>query len=89
MAFEDFCRYFTKATMCHVMNTLWFSLSKRWHLFKHSNEWKSGLSAGGCVINQDTFTQNPQVMHATGKSSYARVQFDRSGEMSLEKDWWW
>lgn len=60
MAFEDFCRYFTKATMCHVMNTSWFSLSKRWHLFKHSNEWKSGLSAGGCVINQDTFTQNPQ-----------------------------
>ena len=88
MAFEDFCRYFTKATMCHVMNTSWFSLSKRWHLYKHSNEWKPGLSAGGCVINQDTFTQNPQVMHATGKCSCTWMEFDRPGEMSPEKNYW-
>ncbi|XP_068686428.1 calpain-5-like [Montipora foliosa] len=60
MLFEDFCRYFTKTTMCYVMNTSRFSLSKRWHLFKHNNEWKPGLSAGGCVTNQDTFMQNPQ-----------------------------
>jgi len=60
MAFEDFCRYFTKATMCHLMNTSRFSLSKRWYLFKHNNEWKPGSSAGGCVTNQATFLKNPQ-----------------------------
>ena len=65
MAFEDFCRHFTKATMCHLMNTSRFSFSKRWHLFKHNNEWKPGISAGGCVTNQDTFLQNPQVQEAT------------------------
>lgn len=62
MAFEDFCRYFSKATMCHLMNTSMFSFSKRWHLFKHNNEWKPGFSAGGCVVNQDTFFKNPQVL---------------------------
>ena len=64
MAFEDFCRYFSKATMCHLMNTSIFSFSKRWHLFKHNNEWKPGSSAGGCVTNQETFLQNPQVLDA-------------------------
>ena len=62
MAFEDFCRYFSKATMCHLMNTSIFSISKRWHLFKHNNEWKPGFSAGGCVTNQDSFFKNPQVL---------------------------
>ncbi|KAL9965206.1 hypothetical protein ACROYT_G028976 [Oculina patagonica] len=60
MAFEDFCRYFSKATMCHLTNTSMFSFSKRFHLFKHNNEWKPGISAGGCVTNQDTFFKNPQ-----------------------------
>jgi len=60
MAFEDFCRYFSKATICHLMNTSVFSISKRWHLFKHNNEWKLGFSAGGCVTNQDSFFRNPQ-----------------------------
>lgn len=60
MSFEDFCRYFSKATMCHLMNTSIFSLSKRWHIFKHKNEWKPGSSAGGCVTNQATFFKNPQ-----------------------------
>ena len=62
MSFEDFCRYFSKATMCHLMNTSIFSLSKRWHIFKHKNEWKPGSSAGGCVTNQATFFKNPQVL---------------------------
>lgn len=62
MAIEDFCRYFTKTTMCHLMNTSIFSFSKRWHLFKHNNEWKPGSTAGGCVVNQDTFFKNPQVL---------------------------
>ena len=62
MSFEDFCRYFSKATMCHLMNTSIFSLSKRWHIFKHKNEWKPDSSAGGCVTNQATFFKNPQVL---------------------------
>lgn len=70
MAFEDFCRYFSKATMCHLMNTSILSLSKRWHLFKHTNEWKLGFSAGGCVTNQETFFRNPQVMEITYSKIY-------------------
>ena len=71
MAFEDFCRYFSKATMCHLMNTSILSISKRWHLFKHTNEWKLGFSAGGCVTNQESFFRNPQVMEIT----YSKINY--------------
>lgn len=70
MSFEDFCRYFSKATMCHLMNTSIFSLSKRWHIFKHKNEWKPGSSAGGCVTNEATFFKNPQVLKIIWLVSY-------------------
>ena len=61
MAFEDFCRYFTNATLCHVLNKSILSLRKRWHVFKHSYRWTPGTNAGGCVENRSTFLKNPQV----------------------------
>lgn len=75
MSFEDFCHYFSKATMCHLMNTSIFSLSKRWHIFKHKTEWKPGSSAGGCVTNQDTFFKNPQYAFS--------VKDDDAGEVMI------
>lgn len=64
MSFEDFCSHFTNATMCHVLNTSFFSLSKRWHVFKHNYQWSPGSTAGGCVENRSTFLKNPQVLQS-------------------------
>ena len=61
MSFEDFCSHFTNATLCHVINTSIFSLSNRWHVFKHNYQWSPGSTAGGCVENRSTFLKNPQV----------------------------
>ena len=61
MAFEDFCTFFTNATVCHVLSKSIFSLRKRWHVFKHNYQWTPGTNAGGCVENRSTFLKNPQV----------------------------
>lgn len=60
MAFEDFCTFFTNATVCHVLSKSIFSLRKRWHVFKHNYQWTPGTNAGGCVENRSTFLKNPQ-----------------------------
>ena len=65
MSFEDFCAHFTNATLCHVINTSFFTLSKRWRVFKHTYRWTPGSTAGGCVENRATFLKNPQVLSCT------------------------
>lgn len=60
MSFEDFCTYFTTANVCHVPNTKVLSVRKRWRAAVHKGKWQSGVNAGGCVNNKDSFFKNPQ-----------------------------
>ena len=60
MEFSDWCRWFTNASICRIVNTRVLSLRKTWHDATFHGGWQ-GRTAGGCVNNRDTFLHNPQV----------------------------
>lgn len=66
MTFEDFCAHFTFVSICHLVNTSWFSLAKTWHVTSTIGRWIDGPKgsrtdrAGGCSNHKETFLLNPQ-----------------------------
>ncbi|XP_076323559.1 calpain-5-like isoform X1 [Tachypleus tridentatus] len=66
MPFEDFCRHFTDMSICHMVNTSWFSFSKSWREASFQGQWTTGPKgtatdrAGGCLNHRNTFLRNPQ-----------------------------
>ena len=69
MPFDDFVKYFTEVSMCHLLNTSFFTFSRRWFCPSPIyGEWTVGPRgsssdrAGGCGNNKSTFYMNPQVI---------------------------
>ncbi|CAL8104584.1 unnamed protein product [Calicophoron daubneyi] len=65
MSFEDFVSYFAMMEVCHLgLESLEhnqdFRGRRRLQESIFSGSWEKGLSAGGCVVNKDTFATNPQ-----------------------------
>lgn len=66
MTMEDYCNHFTDMSICHLINTSWFSFGQTWCEGIHKGQWVRGAQgspvdrAGGCINNKDTFLRNPQ-----------------------------
>ena len=64
MPFDDFLLHFTEMSICRLINTSVFSLSKTWKETMLFGSWRLGEStssrAGGCLNHPDTFLNNPQ-----------------------------
>ncbi|XP_046876368.1 calpain-5-like isoform X2 [Hypomesus transpacificus] len=65
MSFADWCKYFTFADVCHVINTPLDGINNPWNEVVHFASWTKHLDplknrCGGCINNKNTFLQNPQ-----------------------------
>ncbi|XP_072286301.1 calpain-6 [Pyxicephalus adspersus] len=66
MTFEDWCKNFSNADICHVINTSLFSIKyKTWEKGETHGKWTQNADpllnrSGGCFNNKSTFFQNPQ-----------------------------
>ena len=72
MPFDDFLTHFTEMSICRLINTSVFSLSKTWKETQLFGSWRLGRGspedgspyipnmAGGCLNHPDTFLLNPQ-----------------------------
>uniref|UniRef100_A0A3B3CYW2 Calpain 6 n=1 Tax=Oryzias melastigma TaxID=30732 RepID=A0A3B3CYW2_ORYME len=73
MSFEDWCKQFTDADVCRIINTSVISVHKTWNEVLHFGSWtKHGdpllNRCGGCGNNK-TFLQNPQYMFDVTKET--------------------
>jgi len=57
--FEDFVAEFTDLSICHLINTSFFSLRRTWYENMFIGQWTRPNHCGGCP-NHDTFLKNPQ-----------------------------
>ncbi|XP_029957693.1 calpain-5-like isoform X1 [Salarias fasciatus] len=67
MSFADWCKYFTDADVCRVINTSVMSVHKTWHEVMHFGSWTKNAEpllnrCGGCANHKATFLQNPQYL---------------------------
>ncbi|KAK3744157.1 hypothetical protein RRG08_064184 [Elysia crispata] len=62
MSFEDWCKYFTEADICHFVNTSFFTLKKTWIETICFSEWSSAGRNGGNNWDSLSFLSNPQYM---------------------------
>ncbi|KPP78698.1 calpain-5-like, partial [Scleropages formosus] len=67
MAFDDWCKYFTSADVCHVINTSLAEAGKTWNKVVHYGSWTKHPvpilnRCGGCMNDKETFLQNPQYL---------------------------
>uniref|UniRef100_A0A8C7PXN0 Calpain 6 n=1 Tax=Oncorhynchus mykiss TaxID=8022 RepID=A0A8C7PXN0_ONCMY len=67
MAFTDWCKYFTDADVCHLINTSLLTIHKTWHEVVHFGSWTKHSEplhnrCGGCMNYKQTFLQNPQYL---------------------------
>ncbi|XP_064113939.1 calpain-5-like isoform X2 [Macrobrachium nipponense] len=66
MTFDDFVEHFTDLSICFLINTKVFSLTKTWHETTFYGAWTIGIRghnadrAGGCTNHKETFLRNPQ-----------------------------
>ncbi|XP_046876365.1 calpain-5-like isoform X2 [Hypomesus transpacificus] len=65
MSFADWCKYFTSAVVCHIINTSLDGINKTWNEVMHFASWTKHVEplknrCGGCIYNKNTFLQNPQ-----------------------------
>ncbi|CAL9685614.1 unnamed protein product [Knipowitschia caucasica] len=65
MAFSDWCKFFTDADVCRLINTSVISIHKTWHEVVHFGSWTKNADpllnrSGGCANYKPTFLQNPQ-----------------------------
>ncbi|XP_018424038.1 PREDICTED: calpain-5-like [Nanorana parkeri] len=72
MTFEDWCKNFSHADVCHVINTSLFSQHKTWEKGEAHGKWTDNTNAllnrsGGCFNNKTTFFQNPQYIFEVEK----------------------
>ena len=66
MLFTDWCKFFTEADVCRLINTSVVSVHKSWHEAVHFGSWTKDAEpllnrCGGCANHRQTFLQNPQV----------------------------
>ncbi|XP_037605136.1 calpain-5-like [Sebastes umbrosus] len=67
MSFTDWCKFFTEADACRLINTSVFSVHKQWHEVVHYGSWTKNAEpllnrCGGCANHKPTFLQNPQFL---------------------------
>ncbi|CAG00593.1 unnamed protein product, partial [Tetraodon nigroviridis] len=67
MSFTDWCKFFTEADVCRLINTSMISVHKTWHEVVHFGSWTKNAEpllnrCGGCANHRQTFLQNPQVL---------------------------
>lgn len=63
MSFADFKKFFTTLEITNLKaDSLDEDTKRRWQVNYFEGQWISGLSAGGCRNNIDTFHMNPQFM---------------------------
>ncbi|XP_075878194.1 calpain-5-like [Nelusetta ayraudi] len=65
MFFTDWCKFFTEADVCRLINTSVISVHKTWHEKVHFGSWTKNAEpllnrCGGCSNHKTTFLQNPQ-----------------------------
>ncbi|XP_053702895.1 calpain-5-like [Synchiropus splendidus] len=65
MSFADWCKHFTDADVCRLINTSVISVHKTWHEVVHFGSWTKQSEpllnrCGGCTNHKQTFLQNPQ-----------------------------
>ncbi|KAF7688425.1 hypothetical protein HF521_013232 [Silurus meridionalis] len=65
MSFDDWCKNFTEADVCRLINTSKLSVQKRCHEVVHFGNWTKHSDplknrCGGCMNHKQTFLQNPQ-----------------------------
>ena len=61
MTFDDFCQYFVSLAVCQRMKTSPFGSGKKYDEMLFHGEWVLPHRVGGCINNQKTFLNNPQV----------------------------
>lgn len=74
MSFTDWCKFFTDADVCRVMNTSLISVHKTWHEYVHFGSWAKNADpllnrCGGCANHKQTFLQNPQYLFDVTKET--------------------
>lgn len=67
MSFTDWCKNFTDADVCRLINTALISIHKTWHEVVHFGSWTKHAEplynrCGGCGNHKQTFLQNPQYL---------------------------
>ncbi|XP_062262442.1 calpain-5-like [Platichthys flesus] len=67
MSFADWCKYFTDADICRIINTSLISIDKTWNEAVHFGSWTKNSDpllnrCGGCANHKQTFLQNPQYL---------------------------
>ncbi|KAL0994057.1 hypothetical protein UPYG_G00117260 [Umbra pygmaea] len=72
MAFTDWCKYFTDADICRLINTSLLSMDKTWQEVMLFGSWTKDAEplnnrCGGCMNNKQTFLQNPQYLFNVSK----------------------
>lgn len=78
MSFTDWCKFFTDADVCRLINTSVISIHKTWHEVVHFGSWTKNAEpllnrCGGCANHKFTFLQNPQVLPPLPSSSCAHA----------------
>ncbi|KAI4813778.1 hypothetical protein KUCAC02_003008 [Chaenocephalus aceratus] len=74
MPFVDWCKLFTNADVCRVINTALISVNKTWNEVVHFGSWTKNAEpllnrCGGCANHKPTFLQNPQFLFDVTKES--------------------
>eukprot|EP00064_Thunnus_orientalis_P010941 superscaffoldBa00001530_g10970 len=67
MSFTDWCKFFTDADVCRIINTSLISIHKTWNEVLHFGSWTKHAEpllnrCGGCANHRQTFLQNPQYL---------------------------
>nr|XP_020454661.1 calpain-5-like isoform X2 [Monopterus albus] len=67
MSFTDWCKFFTSADVCRLINTSLISVHKTWNEVVHFGSWTKNTDpllnrCGGCANHKQTFLQNPQYL---------------------------
>ncbi|XP_054899594.1 calpain-5-like isoform X1 [Poeciliopsis prolifica] len=74
MSFTDWCKNFTDADVCRLINTSLISIHKTWNKEVNFGKWTRNSDpllnrCGGCVNHRQTFLQNPQYLFDVTKES--------------------
>ncbi|XP_054899850.1 calpain-5-like [Poeciliopsis prolifica] len=74
MSFTDWCKNFTDADVCRLINTSLISIRKNWNEEVNFGKWIRNSDpllnrCGGCMNNTETFLQNPQYLFDVTKES--------------------
>ncbi|XP_008401559.1 calpain-5-like, partial [Poecilia reticulata] len=74
MSFTDWCKNFTDADVCRIMNTSLISIHKTWNKEVNFGKWTRNNDpllnrCGGCTNHRQTFLQNPQYLFDVTKES--------------------